>query len=173
MIRDAKGAPRAGAVVVFLVCMEMFREIAAHSLPSSSSTSPSLLSNSAGNDGKVSAFYVLGDSSVDCGENTLFYPFLHMNLSLHPCSGSDSESYPTFSHRKDGPCQLPTGQNNSVDFVLKGLNFGSAEATIMNFGDRKFQSLNQQIRQALETFQLVQLHLTEKDARDVSSWNHL
>lgn len=40
------------------------------------------------------AFNVLGDSSVDCGENTLFYPFLHRNLSLVPCDGSDSSLLP-------------------------------------------------------------------------------
>ncbi|KAI4304782.1 hypothetical protein MLD38_040252 [Melastoma candidum] len=163
MIVDAKG----GSVVVFLVCVELFRGIAGHSSPPSS-TSPSPLSNSVRNDGKVSAFYVLGDSSVDCGENTLFYPFLHKNLSLHPCSGSDSSLIPHFLAEKMGLGNSPPfyGQNSSVDYVLKGLNFGSAEATIMNFGDRKFQSLNQQIRQALETFQLVQLHLTEEDTRE-------
>lgn len=42
----------------------------------------------------VTAFNVLGDSSVDCGENTLFYPILHHNLSLLPCNGSDSTLLP-------------------------------------------------------------------------------
>lgn len=36
---------------------------------------------------KMKALYVLGDSTVDCGENTLFFPFLLNNLSLHPCDG--------------------------------------------------------------------------------------
>lgn len=42
----------------------------------------------------VSALYIMGDSSVDCGENTLFYPLLHRNLSLLPCNGSDSTLLP-------------------------------------------------------------------------------
>lgn len=42
----------------------------------------------------VPALYILGDSSVDCGENTLFYPLLHRNLSLYPCNGSDSSLLP-------------------------------------------------------------------------------
>ncbi|GKV28753.1 hypothetical protein SLEP1_g37765 [Rubroshorea leprosula] len=47
------------------------------------------------NGSKASAMFVLGDSSVDCGENTLFYPFLHENLSLLPCNGSDSTLLPS------------------------------------------------------------------------------
>lgn len=42
------------------------------------------------------ALYLLGDSSVDCGDNTLFYPIFHHNLSLHPCNGSDSSLLPHF-----------------------------------------------------------------------------
>lgn len=44
----------------------------------------------------ISAFYVLGDSSVDCGDNTLFYRFLHHNLSLIPCEGTDRSLVPHF-----------------------------------------------------------------------------
>lgn len=37
------------------------------------------------------SIFVMGDSSVDCGDNTLFYPVLRHNLSLFPCSnGSKS-----------------------------------------------------------------------------------
>lgn len=42
----------------------------------------------------VSAMYMLGDSSVDCGANTLFYPFFHQHLSLFPCNGSNSHLLP-------------------------------------------------------------------------------
>ncbi|KAF7815462.1 GDSL esterase/lipase [Senna tora] len=42
----------------------------------------------------ASALYVLGDSTVDCGDNTLFYPLLHARLSLYPCNGSDSSLLP-------------------------------------------------------------------------------
>ncbi|XP_010034249.3 GDSL esterase/lipase At1g71250-like [Eucalyptus grandis] len=117
----------------------------------------------------VSAFYVLGDSSVDCGGNTLFYPFLHGDLSLHPCSGgADKTLVPHFLAEKMGIQNTPPfyAQNGSIASLLRGMNFGSAEATILNFGGRKFQSLNQQLRQVLETFQLVQLHLAEESARE-------
>lgn len=40
----------------------------------------------------VSAMFLLGDSSVDCGLNTLFYPLLHHNFSLLPC---DANNYTT------------------------------------------------------------------------------
>lgn len=42
----------------------------------------------------VSALYVLGDSSIDCGSNTLFYSRLHRNLSLVPCNGVDGNLLP-------------------------------------------------------------------------------
>lgn len=38
------------------------------------------------------AFYILGDSSVDCGDNTLFYPLVHSFLSLYSCNGSSDAS---------------------------------------------------------------------------------
>ena len=44
--------------------------------------------------GRNSALYVLGDSSVDCGDNTLFYPLLHGRFSLYPCNGSDATLLP-------------------------------------------------------------------------------
>lgn len=42
----------------------------------------------------VTSMYILGDSSVDCGDNTPFYPILHQNLSLYPCNGSDQTLLP-------------------------------------------------------------------------------
>jgi hypothetical protein len=38
----------------------------------------------------VTTLYILGDSSVDCRDNSLFDALLHCNLSLYPCNGSDS-----------------------------------------------------------------------------------
>ncbi|GLT48404.1 hypothetical protein SLA2020_220340 [Shorea laevis] len=118
------------------------------------------------NGSKASAMFVLGDSSVDCGENTLFYPFLHENLSLLPCNGSDSTLLPSLLAEKMGlPDSAPFySQNGSVDGLLKGLNYGSAKATIMNPGTPSYQSLNQQIRQVFETFQLLQLQLGQERA---------
>ncbi|KAH7561360.1 hypothetical protein JRO89_XS10G0216100 [Xanthoceras sorbifolium] len=116
----------------------------------------------------TTAFYVLGDSSVDCGENTLFYPLLHHNLSLLPCNGSDSTLLPHRLAEKMGLPYIPPfyTQNGSVEGLLNGLNYGSALATIMNPSSQSHQSLNQQIRQVFETFQLLQLELGEESAKN-------
>lgn len=42
----------------------------------------------------VTAMYVLGDSSVDCGGDSPFHAFLHQNFSLLPCNGSDTSLLP-------------------------------------------------------------------------------
>ena len=62
----------------------------------SSSFLDSLLQSNAVNQ-KSKGFFIMGDSSVDCGLNTLFYPVLRRNLSLFPCSnGDDSSLIPYF-----------------------------------------------------------------------------
>ncbi|KAJ4834861.1 hypothetical protein Tsubulata_012967 [Turnera subulata] len=118
------------------------------------------------------ALFVMGDSSVDCGENTPFYTFFHRNLSLIPCfNGSDSTLLPHLLAKKMG---LPApasfnNQNGSVSGVMRGINFGSAQATIMNPGSRSHQSLNQQLRQVSETLQLLQLQLEDNAQRFIGS----
>lgn len=53
-----------------------------------SSSTPSL---------KPRALFVVGDSTVDCGGNSLFYPFLRHHNSLLPCfNGSSSTLIPYF-----------------------------------------------------------------------------
>ncbi|KAL2316944.1 hypothetical protein Fmac_030820 [Flemingia macrophylla] len=118
------------------------------------------------NGSHVSALYVLGDSSVDCGDNTLFYPLLHAPLSLYPCNGSDATLLPQLLAEKIGLTSIRPfyGQNGSLEGVLGGLNFGSTQATIMNLGSYSHQSLNQQLRQVSETMQLLQLQLGEDTA---------
>jgi hypothetical protein len=54
----------------------------------------------------VSALFVLGDSSVDCGDNTLFYPLLHGRLSLYPCNGSDGTLLPQIIGTSSFSCFL-------------------------------------------------------------------
>ncbi|KZV31877.1 GDSL esterase/lipase-like [Dorcoceras hygrometricum] len=115
----------------------------------------------------VAAMYLLGDSSVDCGENTPFYSVLHQNLSMYPCNGSDSSLVPQILASKMG-LQSSTpfyGQNGTIYGLLGGVNFGSAQATILSPRSRSYQSLNQQLRQAFETIQLLQLHLGEERAK--------
>ncbi|KAJ1432144.1 SGNH hydrolase superfamily [Sesbania bispinosa] len=118
------------------------------------------------NGSHVSAFYVLGDSSVDCGDNTLFYPLFHGRLSLYSCNGSDSTLLPQLLAEKIGLTSIRPfyGQNGSLEEVLGGLNFGSTQATIMNQGSYSHQSLNQQLRQVSESMQLLQLQLKEDTA---------
>ncbi|KAK0603819.1 hypothetical protein LWI29_009046 [Acer saccharum] len=120
------------------------------------------------NEPYFTAFNVLGDSSVDCGENTLFYPLLHHNLSLIPCNGSDSTLIPHRLAAKMGLPYIPPfySQNGSVEALLNGVNYGSAQATIMNPSSQSYQSLNQQERQVFETFQLLQLELGEESAKN-------
>ncbi|KAK9280593.1 hypothetical protein L1049_014287 [Liquidambar formosana] len=124
------------------------------------------LSPSAKSTSSVSALYVLGDSSVDCGDNTLLYPLIRHNLSLHPCNGSDTTLLPHLLAEKMGLPQTQPfySQNGSLEGLLSGLNFGSAQATIMNLGGQRHQSLNQQLRQVFETFQLLQLQLSQDNA---------
>ncbi|KAA8544427.1 hypothetical protein F0562_022439 [Nyssa sinensis] len=114
----------------------------------------------------ITSMYVLGDSSVDCGDNTLFYPFLRHNLSLYPCDGSDTSLLPHLLAEHMGlPYASPFySQNGSIEGLLQGVNFGSAQATIMNPISPSHQSLNQQLRQAFETVQLLQLQLGQETA---------
>lgn len=130
------------------------------SSPSSSSPSSTCL--------KSTAMFAIGDSSVDCGENTLLYPLLHQNLSLFPCTnGSDSSLIPYFLAEKMGLPEIPSfyEQNGTIEGILNGLSYGSAQATVLSSQNGpSFQSLNQQLRQAFETIQLLQLQLGQAKA---------
>lgn len=53
-------------------------------------------------------------------------------------------------------------QNGSIEELLRGINFGSAEATIMNPSSQNYQSLNQQLRQVFETIELLFLQLSQR-----------
>lgn len=50
-------------------------------------------------------------------------------------------------------------QNGSIEEIQKGLNFGSAEATIMSPSSQNYQSLNQQLRQLFETLEILELQI--------------
>ncbi|GMI94610.1 GDSL-type esterase/lipase 77 [Hibiscus trionum] len=115
----------------------------------------------------VSAMYVLGDSSVDCGANTLFYPIFHLNLSLLPCNGSNSILLPYLLANKMGlPYAQPFYvQNGTIDGLLSGVNYGAAHATILSASSLGHQSLNHQLRQVFETIQVLQLQLGHESSR--------
>ena len=55
-------------------------------------------------------------------------------------------------------------QNGSIAELQHGLNFGSAEATILKPWSQSHQSLNQQLRQVFEIIQLLQLQLGQNSA---------
>ncbi|KAH6814270.1 hypothetical protein C2S51_023288 [Perilla frutescens var. frutescens] len=116
------------------------------------------------------AMFVLGDSSVDSGENNPLNGLLHQNLSRFPCNGSDTTLLPQLLAKKMGfPYSTPFySQNGSIKGIIDGLNFGSAEATILYrySGSLSYQSLNQQLRQAFETIQLLELQLGEETANN-------
>ncbi|XWS28452.1 hypothetical protein CRYUN_Cryun25bG0070300 [Craigia yunnanensis] len=114
----------------------------------------------------VSAMYMLGDSSVDCGVNSLFYPIVHQDLSLFPCNGSNSILLPYLLAEKMGlPYTVPFySQNGSIEGLLSGVNYGAAQATILSPSSLSHQSLNQQLRQVFETLQLLELQLGQESS---------
>ncbi|XP_022995420.1 GDSL esterase/lipase At1g71250-like isoform X1 [Cucurbita maxima] len=114
----------------------------------------------------ITAMYLLGDSSVDCGLNALFYPLLHRNFSITPCDSDGTTLLPHLLAEKMGvPHSQPWyNQNGSIEAILNGLSFGSPQATIVS-GGQSHQSLNQQLRQVLDTLQLLRLQLGLDTAR--------
>ncbi|KAC9696439.1 hypothetical protein E3N88_45384 [Mikania micrantha] len=117
----------------------------------------------------MKAMYVMGDSTVDCGENTLFFPYLLRNLSLHPCEGPPTSILPHLLAKKIGlPYPVPFySQNGSSEVLTRGVNLGSTGATILsNPTNPLLQSLNQQLRQAFEIFQLLQLEIGQETANE-------
>ncbi|XP_058108937.1 GDSL esterase/lipase At1g71250-like [Magnolia sinica] len=129
---------------------------------------PSVEGQSSGS--PVSAFFILGDSSVNCGDNFFFYPYLPRNSSSYLCNTSDRRLIPDFLAEKMGLPMVPSfySQNRTLEGLLGGLNFGSSPATIMNWGGAIYQGLNQQLGQAFETLQLLQLQLGIEKAREVA-----
>ncbi|KAI4308320.1 hypothetical protein L6164_031406 [Bauhinia variegata] len=118
------------------------------------------------NGSNASAMFILGDSSVDCGNNTLFYPLLHARFSLYPCNGSDATLLPQLLAVKMGLLSIPPfyGRKGSLEEILRGLNFGSTQAKIISQGSWSHQSLNNQLRQVSDTLQLLQLQLPQEAA---------
>ncbi|KAK9097053.1 hypothetical protein Sjap_022550 [Stephania japonica] len=134
----------------------------------------------------VPALFILGDSSVNCGDNT-FLRFLFRDGGddpsySHSCLRPHAHLVPDLLAEKMGLPKIPPfyAGNGTIQGLLSGLNFGSSKATILNtppaningttttttsssiFG---FQALNQQLRQAIETFQMLQLQLGLQNAR--------
>ncbi|KAF9601752.1 hypothetical protein IFM89_022866 [Coptis chinensis] len=140
----------------------------------------------------VSALFILGDSSVNCGTNS-FDNFLPDHSSSYHCFGLTPRLLPDLlgnslslsfilcclvcflSLGADGITEkmgLPVipsfyGQNGSIEGLVTGLNFGSSEATIMNTGNLGFEALNHQLRQLFETLQVLQLQLGQRKALEL------
>ncbi|OVA13764.1 Lipase [Macleaya cordata] len=76
---------------------------------------------------------------------------------------------PDFLAEKMGLPEIPAfhSENGTIQGLESGLNFGSTQATIMISGRLGFQGLNQQLRQAFETLQLLQLQLGQEKAHSL------
>ncbi|MCL7030524.1 hypothetical protein MKW94_025821 [Papaver nudicaule] len=119
---------------------------------------------------KISSLFILGDSSVSCGDgaHNPFYSLLRPNSSLFPCNGPQTRLLPDFLAEKMGLPRIPAfhADNGTIEGLENGMNFGSTQATILS-GRLGFQGLNQQLRQAFETLQLLQLQLGQEKAQEV------
>ncbi|CAO2831876.1 unnamed protein product [Amaranthus hypochondriacus] len=143
-----------------------------NSTPKSFSYTPKL------NSPLVPAFFVLGDSSVDCGNNNFLGTFAR---SDHPPYGRDFDTHlPTgrfsngripvdFLAMKLGLPFVPSylGQVRSVEDMIQGVNYASAGAGIIfssgsDLGQRV--TLAQQMQQVTDTFQQFMLTMGENAA---------
>ncbi|KAI3862789.1 hypothetical protein MKW98_008629 [Papaver atlanticum] len=161
-------------IVVLLFLFTLFGSCYGDQFPpfSSSSTSSSDIgSRSSKNSSKVSSFFIMGDSSVSCGDggHNPFYSLLRPNTSLFPCNGPQTRLLPDFLAEKMGLPRIPAfhADNGTIEGLENGINFGSTQATILSSGRLGFQGLNQQLRQAYETLQLLQLQLGQDKAQEV------
>nr|AVP71910.1 GDSL esterase [Elaeis guineensis] len=140
----------------------------------------------------ATALFVLGDSSVNCGDNTFFYPLLPLNFSSTFCNGSHHRLLPDLigtdsklsdpavaAERMGLPPVTPFfGLNGTAAAMMRGVNFGSTPATIVSgvldgwlrgYDRFLFQSLSQQVRQVFEILQVLQLELGASAARRAAS----
>ncbi|KNA09923.1 hypothetical protein SOVF_149100 [Spinacia oleracea] len=126
----------------------------------------------------VPAFFVLGDSSVDCGNNNFLGTFARADRLPY---GKDFDTHqPTgrfcngripvdFLALRLGLPFVPSylGQAGTIDAMIRGVNYASAGAGIIfssgsDLGQRI--SLAQQIQQVTDTFQLFMMSMGEDAA---------
>ncbi|XP_026417419.1 GDSL esterase/lipase 7-like [Papaver somniferum] len=81
----------------------------------------------------------------------------------------DIISFPSRYANKMGLPRIPAfhADNGTIEGLENGINFGSTQAAILSSGRLGFQGLNQQLRQAYETLQLLQLQLGQDKAQEV------
>ncbi|XP_042484949.1 GDSL esterase/lipase At5g08460-like [Macadamia integrifolia] len=115
----------------------------------------------------LSAMFIMGDSSVSCGHVSFFPSLFSQDSFLFPCNGSQPTLIPQLLAEKMGLPQISQfdSQNGTTDDLISGLNFGSSPATIITAGELGF--LNQQLRQALETIQLLELELGREEVQEL------
>ncbi|XP_077226934.1 GDSL esterase/lipase At5g08460-like [Tasmannia lanceolata] len=140
-------------------------------------------SNSTSKPPLVPAFFVLGDSSVDCGTNNYLGTFARADLLPY---GRDFDTHrPTgrfcngripvdYLALRMGLPFVPAflGQSGSVEDMIHGVNYASAGAGILfSSGSDLGQhiSLTQQIQQATDTFQQITLDLGEEATTEMIS----
>ncbi|KAJ8764834.1 hypothetical protein K2173_010299 [Erythroxylum novogranatense] len=131
----------------------------------------------------VPAFFILGDSSVDCGTNNYLGTFARAD---RPPYGRDFDTHkPTgrfsngripvdFLASRLGLPLVPSylGQNGTVEDMIRGVNYASAGAGIIfSSGSEMGQriSFTQQIQQFADTFQSFILSMGEDAATELIS----
>nr|GMD99719.1 GDSL esterase/lipase At5g08460 [Ipomoea batatas] len=135
----------------------------AHALsPNSPPSSPPL----------VPALFVIGDSSVDCGNHTFLGKFSRADRLPY---GRDFDTRQPTGRFCNG--RIPVdylglpfvpgyhGKPDSADDLIQGVNYASAEASIILSSGSElvhYSSLTQQIQRATETFQQIKLSMGEE-----------
>ncbi|EPS69683.1 hypothetical protein M569_05083, partial [Genlisea aurea] len=129
------------------------------------------------------AFFIIGDSTVDCGTNNFLGTFARAD---RPPYGRDFDTHQPTGRFCNGRIpvdylalrlNLPfvpsyLGRTGSVDDMRKGVNYASAGAGIIfSSGSELGQhiSLTQQIQQVLDTFQQFTLAMGEESAASLFS----
>ncbi|CAA7389083.1 unnamed protein product [Spirodela intermedia] len=124
----------------------------------------------------TSALFILGDSSVSCGDGT-FFPLPPGNSSRLLCDDSGGPRHrllPDLIAERMGLPPVPSfyRAKGTADGLRNGLNFGTVPATILSGGYTslfRVQGLSQQIRQLYDILQLLQLQIRADVFREIVS----
>ncbi|KAI3870439.1 hypothetical protein MKX03_012718 [Papaver bracteatum] len=116
---------------------------------------------------KISSFFIMGDSSVSCGDGSHnpFYSLLRPNTSLFPCNGPRTRLLPDFLADKMGLLRIPAflADNGTIEGLENGINFGDN----LELRQARVSEIEQHLRQAYETLELLQLQLGQDKAQEV------
>ncbi|XP_019160426.1 PREDICTED: GDSL esterase/lipase At5g08460-like isoform X2 [Ipomoea nil] len=157
-------------IILPLGCAQGFINSAPSPSPNSPPSSPPL----------VPALFVIGDSSVDCGNHTFLGNFARADRLPYGRDFDTRQPTGRFSNGRIAVDYLGLpfvpgyhGKPDSADDLIQGVNYASAEASIvLSTGSEwgGFSSLTHQIQHAIETFQQIKLSMGEEEgARLISN----